>query len=263
MLDVGSGLGHWGQTLLQVLPPTATVVGIDREPVWVQKATKRAHALGLESRCEYRVGSAENIPFKSSTFDMVTCQTLLMHVQDVAKVFDELLRVLKPGGLLAVVEPNNRVGMLISNTMTASWPVERLLERVRFYLICEQGKMAMAQGFNSIGDLLLRHFLTRKLDDVQIYISDKCFPIGDGLYGAEQDVMRSSLLQMANQEMWIWPRAEAEQYFLAGGGTRTEFTHEWGRRLEELRAEAEALQRNELADNGAGITYLVSGRKPR
>lgn len=46
VLDVGSGVGHWGMLLASVLPADARVTGIDREPGWVEQASSRALARG-------------------------------------------------------------------------------------------------------------------------------------------------------------------------------------------------------------------------
>jgi trans-aconitate methyltransferase len=46
VLDVGSGVGHWGQMLANVLPKRARVHGVDRDPLWVEKAAVRAAAYG-------------------------------------------------------------------------------------------------------------------------------------------------------------------------------------------------------------------------
>src|SRR3954464_8174339 len=59
VLDVGSGVGHWGRLLGHVLPADARVVGIDREPQWVEEAGARAASVGLGERFSYRLGSAE------------------------------------------------------------------------------------------------------------------------------------------------------------------------------------------------------------
>lgn len=44
------------------------------------------------------IGSAEKIPFDNNTFDVVIMDAVLEHVQDVGKAFQEVSRVLKPGG---------------------------------------------------------------------------------------------------------------------------------------------------------------------
>ena len=50
VLDVGCGVGHWGRVLAKVLPGGAHVRGVDRDPLWVEKAELRAAALGLADR---------------------------------------------------------------------------------------------------------------------------------------------------------------------------------------------------------------------
>src|SRR5690348_6328316 len=67
VLDVGSGVGHWGRLLSSVLPPDATLVGIDAEPRWVEDATAHADEAGLGDRFSYRVASAEELPFEDES----------------------------------------------------------------------------------------------------------------------------------------------------------------------------------------------------
>src|SRR3954468_22667479 len=63
VLDVGAGVGHWGRMLSHVLAPAATLVGIDREPRWVEEATRKAADAELAERFSYRQGTAEELPF--------------------------------------------------------------------------------------------------------------------------------------------------------------------------------------------------------
>ena len=63
VLDVGSGVGHWGRCLAAHLSPEAKVCGIDREPEWVRKATDVAVAAGLGERFRYVSGDAATLPF--------------------------------------------------------------------------------------------------------------------------------------------------------------------------------------------------------
>jgi Methyltransferase domain len=58
VLDVGCGVGHWGMLLASVMPEQVRVTGIDREPSWVEHASARALARGLEGRFSYRRGEA-------------------------------------------------------------------------------------------------------------------------------------------------------------------------------------------------------------
>ena len=82
VLDVGCGVGHWGRALAPVLSEDARVLGVDREPRWVSEAAARAEAVGLGERFRYQQGDATSLPFPDGTFDLVTCQTVLIHLAD-------------------------------------------------------------------------------------------------------------------------------------------------------------------------------------
>src|SRR3954454_22142488 len=138
VLDVGAGVGHWGRLLSHVLSPEAAVVGIDREPRWVEEASANASAAGLSDRFSYRAASAEELPFEDETFDLVTCQTLLIHVADPRAVIEEMLRVTKRGGLVLASEPNNRSLTLMDSSVNADSSVDQRVDLVLFYLTGEQ-----------------------------------------------------------------------------------------------------------------------------
>jgi trans-aconitate methyltransferase len=59
VLDVGCGVGHWAQLLASALPADAHVLGVDRDPLWISKATERAAAkVDIRSVSIPRVGCA-------------------------------------------------------------------------------------------------------------------------------------------------------------------------------------------------------------
>ena len=109
-LDVGCGAGHWGQALLPLLAPNAVMHGVDPDEQWLEQARQRASAQRHGGRCSYLSGRVESLPFDDDAFDLVTCQTLLIHLADVPGALAEMVRVTKPGGLVVAVEPNNRSG---------------------------------------------------------------------------------------------------------------------------------------------------------
>ena len=89
ILDVGAGTGvHWRE------PTTARPVLLDR------------HAPMCESLRTLRYpvvqASADVLPIASSTFDGVLCTHVLYHVPDPGAAIDEMLRVVRPGGWLAL-----------------------------------------------------------------------------------------------------------------------------------------------------------------
>ncbi len=102
VLDAGSGSGYGTATLADAGPNSA--VGVDLSDEAVAEATG---AYG--ERCRFVVGDVHALPFDSSSFDLVTCFEVIEHVERQAEVLDELVRVLRPGGVLAISSPNRLV----------------------------------------------------------------------------------------------------------------------------------------------------------
>jgi len=261
-LDVGAGVGHWGALLLSLLAADARVVGVERDPRWVERARDRATDLGVAERCRYVQGVAESLEFDDETFDLVTCQTLLIHVADVPAVLNEMCRVLRPGGLLLVAEPNNLAGMLVADSTTGDQPTDELVERVAFALLCERGKAVLGEGDNSVGDLLPGYFAHAGLVEIETFLNDRAFALVPPYASPAQRALRAAWLEDAASDRWVgWPASDAKRYYLAGGGIEDDFEPRWQRRLSEARQAAGQLTANQLHTAGGGVQYLVSGRR--
>jgi ubiquinone/menaquinone biosynthesis C-methylase UbiE len=97
-LGVGSGLN-----LASYDPARATgVIGIDPSPVLLERA--RARAANAPVPVELVAAAAERLPFADRRFDSAVVTYTLCSVDDPARVFEELRRVLRPGGELVFVE---------------------------------------------------------------------------------------------------------------------------------------------------------------
>ena len=247
---------------MPLLATEARIVGVERDPRWVERARVRATELGVADRCRYVQGVAESLKFDAETFDLVTCQTLLIHVADVHAVLGEMCRVLRPGGLLLVAEPNNLASVLVADSTTGSQPTDERVERVAFTLICERGKAALGEGDNSVGDLLPGYFAQAELVDIQTFLNDKTFALVPPYAPPEQQALRTAMLEDAKSDRWGGRSAtDAKRYYLAGGGVKDEFEPRWQRRLSEDREAARQLTANQLHTAGGGLQYVVSGRR--
>lgn len=261
VLDLGCGVGHWGRVLLPHLPAEARLVGVDREPAWVEQASARADRAGLADRTSYRVGEGERIPCEDGMFDLVTCQTVLIHVRDPKAVLCEMMRVTRPGGLIAVAEPNNLAnGLVLGRTMFHAEP-ERILELVRFQLLCNRGKENLGEGNNAIGDMLPGTFAEIGLSEIQVYVSDKAGAMYPPYCGREQQALREEAIAFAERGFWIWDEHDTRRFFLAGGGKAAEFDPLWSAAMTSARAIAASLRAGTEHHPGGGVHYLISGRK--
>jgi SAM-dependent methyltransferase len=262
VLDVGCGVGHWGRLLAAALPGDVEVLGVDRDPFWVEKASERAAAAGLAHRFHYCESAAERLPFEGSTFDLVTCQTLLIHVRDPGIVIDEMIRVARPGGLILAAEPNNIANSLIFDSLNQHDPIDEIMARTRLQLICERGKFALGEGNNSLGDqvpaLLARHGLI----DIRVYLNDKVVVMLPPYETAEQRAWQDSVDDDHDRKFWIWSRPETQRYFLAGGGRPEDFEALWDNAKPDSANFKQAIGNKTYAAVASGIFYLVAGTKP-
>jgi SAM-dependent methyltransferase len=262
VLDVGCGVGHWGQLLAHVLPGGARVQGVDRDPLWVEKAVARATARGLADRFSYRVSVAEKLPFADASFDLVTCQTVLIHTPDPGAAVDEMVRVARPGGLILASEPNNMASAVTFDSLGFHDPVDEITVRVRLQLICERGKAALGEGNNSIGDLVPGLFAERDLVNVCVYLNDKVQVLLPPYDSPEQHAELEERADRKHRDFWIWSRADTHRYFLAGGGRDAEFEALWTLAIGGGDKLDKAIADRTYASSGGGIGYLVAGRKP-
>jgi len=261
VLDVGCGVGHWAQVLASALPADVRVIGVDRDPSWVDKANERAASRGLSDRFRYQLSEAQALPFPDASFDLVTCQTLLIHVADPGAVIAEMARVARPGGLVLAAEPNNLASSLIMNSIGLTDPTEKILAGVRLQLLCERGKAALGEGNNSVGDIVPGLFVAAGLNDVAVYLNDKTNAFLPPYATPEQRAMLEEIQDFDSRDFWIWSRDDTLRYFLAGGGVEAEFGALW----ESVKGGTErfvtAIADRTYSHSGAALNYLVGGRK--
>lgn len=98
MLDIATGGGH---TALKFAPHVSAVVATDLTPNMLQAAQIFIQSRGLKN-VHFQITDAENLPFESGYFDLVTCRIAAHHFPNVQRFIQESARVLKPAGMLLV-----------------------------------------------------------------------------------------------------------------------------------------------------------------
>ena len=102
VLDIGSGLG--GPARLFAHHFGAQVVGVDLTPEFVEAATSLTERAGLAEQVAFVQGSALDLPFAEDEFDVVTLLHVGMNIGDKSALFQNVARVLKPGGVFAIYD---------------------------------------------------------------------------------------------------------------------------------------------------------------
>lgn len=263
-LDVGCGAGHWGRTMLELLPATATMVGVDREPEFFSLAETGAKSRGLSERMSFVEGRVEALPFDDGRFDLVTCQLVLIHVADVALALREMIRVTRPGGLVVIVEPDNRAGNLALMQSSPSVEDEEIAELVRFQLVCERGKRELGEGDNSVGGLLPGLLREQGLWQVRAHTNDRCIDLAPPYEDPAMKIALEQELSWAEQDMNILfgSRADTRRLYLAGGGDEVGFTQAWEIVGTWLRGSTQGVKDGTYHAARGFVMYLVSGRRP-
>ena len=95
-LDVGCGNGAFTEVMVAGAAP-AGVQGIDPSEAQIAYARGRAPL----TRAEFRVGGAEALPFADASVDVAVMALVITFVTNPAKAVGEMVRVVKPGGLVA------------------------------------------------------------------------------------------------------------------------------------------------------------------
>jgi ubiquinone/menaquinone biosynthesis C-methylase UbiE len=102
ILDVGSGLGGAARFLAATYG--CHVTGIDLSPALVDVADMLAIRAGLTEKVIYRCADALKLPFGDASFDHVWTQHVAMNIADRGRFYQEIHRVLKQGGSLAIYD---------------------------------------------------------------------------------------------------------------------------------------------------------------
>jgi SAM-dependent methyltransferase len=112
LVDLGCGSGFW---LPRYADEAARVIGIEPDERLVPLAATR------DDRVSVLAGSAEHIPLDDATVDVVHARFAYFFPPDVDAGLAEVMRVLRPGGCLVVVDNDQRAGEFADLLAASSW----------------------------------------------------------------------------------------------------------------------------------------------
>jgi SAM-dependent methyltransferase len=101
VLDLGSGAGFDCFLAATKVGPSGKVIGVDMTPEMVEKAKENAKKNKVNN-IEFRIGDIENLPLEDNSLDVVISNCVINLSVDKPRVFQEIYRVLKPSGRIAI-----------------------------------------------------------------------------------------------------------------------------------------------------------------
>lgn len=121
LLDVGCGPGSITLGLAEAVSP-GEVIGVDIQVAQVEHARRRA-AVYRVTNLQFQAASIYALPFPDRCFDAAFANGVVMHLAEPVRALAELCRVLRPGGIAAVRDPDFGASLYAPVTP----PLERLL----------------------------------------------------------------------------------------------------------------------------------------
>lgn len=111
VLDAGCGTGLLLEQEARTVDSEGRAEGIDYSDAMLDHARGRCAEL---EQVNLQQGSIETLPFEDASFDAVSCTQTLLYVEDMGKALQEIYRVLKPRGRVAIIE-TDWSGMVVNS----------------------------------------------------------------------------------------------------------------------------------------------------
>jgi SAM-dependent methyltransferase len=124
VLEVGCGTGAVTRSIAR-WPGVSAAVGLDPSPVFVAKARELSRDL---ASITFETADGRRLPFGAASFHAVVFHTTLCHVAEPQTMLDEAVRVLRPGGCVAVFEGDYATATLATRVGD---PLDRCAEAFR------------------------------------------------------------------------------------------------------------------------------------
>ncbi|MCM1110926.1 MAG: ubiquinone/menaquinone biosynthesis methyltransferase, partial [Clostridium sp.] len=151
ILDVATGTGDLAIELARKISGT-TVTGIDLSEGMLSIGRRKVDEAGLSGRIDFVAGDCLALPFDDCSFDTVTVAYGVRNFEHLDRGYREMLRVLRPGGMLSVIELSTPVSPLVRPFYRAytSWVIPlagRIASHdVRAYSYLPESIAAVPQG---------------------------------------------------------------------------------------------------------------------
>jgi malonyl-CoA O-methyltransferase len=120
ILDVGCGKGRYARVLLQQ-NPDARITGLD-----ISEQMLRSAPAGINKISAIMT----DLPFASGSFDGIYATESLEHAVDIERAIEEMCRVIRPGGKLAIIDKNAEHWGKLKTPAWERWFVRRELEKL-------------------------------------------------------------------------------------------------------------------------------------
>lgn len=149
VLDIAGGTGDLAAKFSRLVGPEGQVVLADINSSMLEVGREKLTDHGVVGNIDYVQADAECLPFPDNHFDCITIAFGLRNVTDKDKALASMLRVLKPGGRLLILEFSKPVNPV----------VEKLYDRYSFDILPRMGKLVAndADSYRYLAESIRMH----------------------------------------------------------------------------------------------------------
>lgn len=104
VVDIATGTGDFAIEAKRIKPHK--IIGIDISPEMLRVGRKKIKKKGLDDLIDMQIGDSENLKLETDSVDAITVGFGVRNFENLKKGLREILRVLKPGGKVAILEPS-------------------------------------------------------------------------------------------------------------------------------------------------------------
>ena len=185
ILHIGCGAGDVAMLAAELVGPSGSVVGIDRNPQVLATARERAQTVDLRN-VSFEEASPETLVNKGGAFDLVVGRYVLIHQPDPVTLLRNTARLVKPGGSLAFHE-------IRLSQKCASVPNVPIFELIEFLI-----RMAFSCALpnHDAGDRLIQHFSQAGLPEPKLFSETPIWGSQEAPLGWLVDTLRSLSSQL-------------------------------------------------------------------
>jgi ubiquinone/menaquinone biosynthesis C-methylase UbiE len=188
-IDLGCGPRGILDLLAERVAPAGRVVGLDADPAHAAMAAEFAAERGL-SGVEIITADAKATGLPAASFDLVHARTLLVNLPAPADVVAEMMRLAKPGGWVASMEPDTQHALC--------YPPHPAFDR-----LCDIFTVAFRRNGADpwIGRRVPELFRQAELEDVNVEVRVQMYPPGNSRRTLRPDLVRAMRPQVLKMEL--------------------------------------------------------------